>query len=78
MTVRSQRQPIVAWNYYGNSFKGKLRASEKLFEDKTTKQNMIFVFQIQFSFTAPFMLLADGVFFSKLQRAKSKNNIIQE
>lgn len=34
MTVRSQRQPIVAWNYYGNSFKGKLRASEKLFEDK--------------------------------------------
>lgn len=33
MTVSSMEQQIVAWNY-GNDFKGKLKASEKLFEDK--------------------------------------------
>lgn len=34
MTVSSMEQSIVAWNHYGSNFKGKLKASEKLFEDK--------------------------------------------
>lgn len=76
MAVNSMEQPIVAWNYYGNIFKRKLKASEKLFEDKDNYRIQLLFSRILFH--CSIYALSRWCFLLKAQESQSKNNIIQE